>query len=169
MPFADWIIRRVTRRPPDIIIGPKEQPYLRRWHVIPRNRFFNIYLHHFLASDDDRALHDHPWVNLSILLKGCYWEHTDGSSIFMTGIVRRDQGDWVFRRSGKISHRIELDQKMIFDGLYKYKIVDMPVWTLFITGPRYRMWGFHCPNGWKPFHEFLARYDGTDRGKGCDE
>ena len=35
--------------------------YLSRWHIIPRNRYFNIYLHKFVGSDDDRALHDHPW------------------------------------------------------------------------------------------------------------
>lgn len=156
MGFADLIIRRITRRPPDIIIGAPEQPYLRRWHVIPRNRFFNIYLHHFLASDDDRALHDHPWVNLSILLKGFYFEHCEDG-----GILFRKQGDWVFRRSGKISHRIELGSFMI------PKLES--AWTLFITGPRYRMWGFHCPNGWKPYYEFLSRYDGADHGKGCDE
>jgi hypothetical protein len=50
---------------------------MRRWWVIPRNKFFNIYLHHFLHSDDDRALHDHPWWNVSILLRsGSYVEHT---------------------------------------------------------------------------------------------
>lgn len=156
MGFADFIIRRVTRRLPDVVIGPAEQPYLRRWHVIPRNRFFNIYLHHFLASDDDRALHDHPWINLSILLKGHYWEHLAAGPIMSPWEVQRNQGEWIFRHSGKISHRIELED-------------NKPVWTLFITGPRYRIWGFHCPDGWKPYYEFLGRYDGADKEKGCDE
>ena len=49
---------------------------MRRWWVIPRNKWFNVYLHHFLRSDDDRALHDQPWWNLSILLDGEYTEHT---------------------------------------------------------------------------------------------
>lgn len=48
------------RRPPDVVIGGDASPYMRRWWVIPRNRRFNVYLHHFLRSDDDRALHDHP-------------------------------------------------------------------------------------------------------------
>jgi len=61
-------------RPPDFVIGPSEMPYLRRWWIIPRNRFFNIYLHQFLHSDDDRALHDHMYINLSILLRGRYIE-----------------------------------------------------------------------------------------------
>lgn len=45
--------------PCDFTIGGHERPYLLRWFIIPRNRFFNIYLHKFLRSDDDRALLDH--------------------------------------------------------------------------------------------------------------
>jgi hypothetical protein len=63
-------------RKPDFIIGGADEPYMLRWWVIPRNRFFNIYLHHFLRSDEDRALHDHPWLNCSWLLDGRYTEHT---------------------------------------------------------------------------------------------
>src|SRR3954466_1246173 len=98
------LIARVTRREPDFIIGGEDDPYIRRWWVIPRNRFFNIYLHQFLRSDDDRALHDHPWVNCSILLRGEYIEHLKDCSLV------RSAGDVVFRRSGAIAHRIELFQ-----------------------------------------------------------
>lgn len=55
--------------------GPKRK-YLVRWHMIPRNRFFNVYLHFFVHGDDDRALHDHPWRSWSLLLDGRYREHT---------------------------------------------------------------------------------------------
>ena len=68
-------------RKPDFIIGPKDAPYLRRWWIIPRNRLFNIYLHQILRSDDDRALHDHPWINCSIILKGRYMEVTPANSL----------------------------------------------------------------------------------------
>jgi hypothetical protein len=63
-------------REPDCVIGPPDNPYLRRWWLIPRNRWFNLYLHNILRDDDDRALHDHPWANLSILLRGAYREVT---------------------------------------------------------------------------------------------
>ena len=69
-----------TVRPPDFIVGSETDPYLRRWHLLPRNRLFNVYLHNFCRSDDDRALHDHPWVNMSVLLSGSYMEHVkDGT------------------------------------------------------------------------------------------
>ena len=62
-------------RPPDYLIGADGSVYLERWWLIPCNRIMNIYLHHFLRSDDYRALHDHPWCNLSLLLSGSYIEH----------------------------------------------------------------------------------------------
>lgn len=58
------------------IDGGPPRDYLKRWHLLPRNRWFNIYLHHFVHGDDDRALHDHPWASASLLLEGRYREHT---------------------------------------------------------------------------------------------
>lgn len=73
--FVDWLIRRAERRGPDFVIGGHERPYLLRWRLLPRNPVFNVYLHQFLRSDDDRALHDHPWLfNVSLLLRGPYIE-----------------------------------------------------------------------------------------------
>lgn len=141
-----------ARRPPDVIIGGEADPYLRRWWLIPRNPVFNVYLHHFLRSDDDRALHDHPWINLSILLAGQYDEHT----IRPGGInvrTRRRAGDWKLR-TAKAAHRIEL--------------VDGPCWTLFLTGPRIRAWGFHCPAGWRHWRDFTRPGASGEIGRGCE-
>jgi hypothetical protein len=152
---ADWLIRRAQRRAPDFVIGGTERPYLRRWWLIPRNRLFNIYLHQFMRSDDDRALHDHPWANCSVLLRGCYVEHTiDAGGINQRSL--RAAGDIVVRRNGRMAHRVEL--------------IDGPCWTLFITGPRYREWGFHCPErGWIHWERFTATDDAGAIGKGCDQ
>ena len=70
--LADRLIAHVSRRAPDFQIGGSVNPYCNRWWVIPRNRWFNIYLHEFVRDDDDRALHDHPWWNISIVLRGGY-------------------------------------------------------------------------------------------------
>lgn len=151
--LAESIIAQTYRRNPDFIVGGIESPYLLRWHLIPRNRIFNIYLHKFLRSDDDRALHDHPWVNLSVLLRGRYLEHT----IAAGGIHRRREyqaGAARFRWTGRLAHRIELH--------------DGACWTLFITGPRYRSWGFHCPeSGWVHWRDFTAPADAGQVGEGC--
>lgn len=146
-----WFTRIATSRAPDFIIGGKETPYVRRWWVIPRNRWFNVYLHQFLRSDDDRALHDHPWVNLSILLQGEYREHTIAAG-GVEYVVLRKAGQFKFRMPGT-AHRIEIDE---------------PCWTLFITGPVVRNWGFHCPKEWRPWQEFVDKRDAGSIGKGCD-
>jgi hypothetical protein len=153
------LAKRLARpfwREPDFYIGGKENPYLLRWWVIPRNRLFNIYLHKFLRDDDDRALHDHPWVSLSVILKGGYVEHT------ASGVRRRYVGIIVFRRA-KHAHRIELLRQHIRLGR-----IIVPAWTLFITGPRIREWGFHCPQGWRHWKEFTSEVDSGNVGKGCE-
>lgn len=145
------------KRPPDFVIGPKDDPYLRRWWIIPRNRFFNIYLHHIRHSDDDMALHDHPWWNCSIVLSGCYVEVVPEKG-FSHGVLRRLMrlpGSITFRRASA-AHRLEVP-----DGV--------TAWTLFITGPVIREWGFHCPNGWVHWKDFVDESDTGAVGRGCGE
>lgn len=134
-------------RKPDFIIGREDDPYMRRWWVIPRNPFFNIYLHQILRSDDDRALHDHPWWNISVILKGFYFEHTPA------GVKLRKARSVTLRRAGA-AHRLE-----VFE----------PCWSLFITGPIIRKWGFHCPRGWVYWRDFVDDRDTGKVGRGCGE
>jgi hypothetical protein len=153
MTWADRLINRARRRAPDFVIGGHDRPYLLRWFLVPRNPVLNVYLHCFLRSDDDQALHDHPWANCSILLRGNYTEHTIAAGGTHHRKVRR-AGDVVVRPSGRMAHRIEL--------------TDGPCWTLFVTGPRYREWGFHCPWGWMHWKVFTAADDPGAVGRGCD-
>lgn len=139
-------------RPSDFVIGKPGDDYLRRWWIIPRNRLVNVYLHEFLRSDDDRALHDHPWWNASILLDGEYTEHTIAAGGVNVRRIYR-AGDLKLRRS-RAAHRIELHAG--------------PCWTLFITGPRLREWGFHCPAGWRPWQQFVSSRNAGEIGRGCD-
>jgi len=137
-------------RDPDFVIGDEPTPYLLRWWLLPRNRVFNVYFHEFLRSDDDRALHDHPWINVSLVLSGGYDEVTPN------GTFRRRVGDVVFRLP-RSRHRIAL-------------INEMPCETLFLTGPRVREWGFWCPQGWVPWQQFVEpTADGNRAGRGCDQ
>lgn len=153
--IADRLIANAERRSPDFIIGGAERPYLHRWWITPRAKWLPcVYLHKFMRSDDDRALHDHPWVNASVLLRGTYTEHT----IAQGGIHQRrvyKVGDIIVRRSGRIAHRVEIDE---------------PCWTLFLRGPVYREWGFHCPDrGWIPWQQFVDADDIGSVGKGCEQ
>jgi hypothetical protein len=158
-------------RGPDVIIGGKDKPYLLRWHVIPRNRFFNIYLHNFLRDDDDRALHDHPWISCSIILRGGYLEHQP------QGVFSRKAGRVYFRWATQ-AHRIELHRGYwcCWDSSVWHPDSNAPVrptWTLFITGPKVREWGFHCSKGWVHWKTFCSPHDTTVAetgllGRGCE-
>jgi hypothetical protein len=47
-----WFEKIAASREPDFYIGPKENPHIMRWWVIPRNKVFNVYLHRFTRSDE---------------------------------------------------------------------------------------------------------------------
>jgi len=164
---------KMLKRKPDFIIGQPDDPYLLRWWVIPRNRWFNIYLHKFLRSDDDRATHDHPWPSCSIILKGGYWEHVDKG---FRGTHRYWRSPGTIRmRKASSAHRIELKYLRHVCTEINPKVVmrvkEQPAWTIFITGPKIREWGFHCPNGWKHWREFCGVTEGEakgdEKGPGC--
>lgn len=149
--LAKLIVDRARKRPPDYIIGGKDKPYLLRWWVLPRNPFFNLYVHEFKRSDDDRALHDHPWFWLSYIVEGGYVEHT----IAAGGVHRRReylQGALRLHSPWR-AHRLEIN------GICR---------TLFFTGPTLRVWGFHCQRGWRRWQDFVSARDKGDIGRGCD-
>lgn len=154
MSLATHLIAISERRPPDFVIGGQERPYLLRWWLVPRNAILNAYAHCFKRSDDDRAHHSHPWLfRISLILRGEYTEHR----ILAGGIVVK-----TIRRAGDLSffwgaspHRIELHAG--------------DCWTLFITGPRVREWGFFCmERGFIHWKRFTAADDKGAIGKGCD-
>lgn len=135
-------------RAPDVVIGDPAAPYMRRWWVIPRNEHCNVYLHEILRSDDDRALHDHPWGNTSLLIAGRYVEHTPEGSFL------RERG-WSGTREASAAHRLEI-------------LPGESSLSLFITGPKVRDWGFHCPKGWVPWQQFTGGAHGELVGRGCE-
>mgnify|MGYP000066528385 CR=1 FL=1 len=51
---------------------------------------------------------------------------------------------------------------------HRIELVAGPVWTLFLTGPFRREWGFHCPQGWRHWRDFTSGANGERVGKGCD-
>ncbi|MGD9770105.1 MAG: hypothetical protein AB7U62_20910 [Pseudolabrys sp.] len=145
-------------RPHDFTIGPAADPYMLRWHIARSRVFGGCYLHHFLRSDDDRALHDHPWPSLSLLLDGVVQElyaprGTDPSDrMAHRGRVMRP-GSLVYRRA-RFAHRVCL--------------VTPTATTLFLIGPEVREWGFWCPQGWRRWQDYvLQRAGGNERGGGC--
>lgn len=166
-------------RKPDVVLGTAENPYMLRWWVIPRNPFLNIYLHKFLRSDDDRALHDHPWASMSFLLTGSYLEEVPADPVKWVEngdrrTVKHLRKRWrPYFRGCEAIHRVELIPVGGWNAVPPYPQPPVkPVWTIFVTGPWRRSWGFWCPYGWRSWREFLDGHEpGGDHsvvGKGCE-
>ncbi len=149
-----WITRLLSGKP-HFYIGGVLNPYMLRWFLIPRNPFFNIYLHKFVRDDDDRALHDHPWWFISVMLKGGYVETTE------TGMVARRVGSIAYR-CAEYRHRVQLFRNEFGLNIRK------PCWTLVITGRKVREWGFWCPKGFVHWKDFVDTQDHGNIGKGCE-
>jgi hypothetical protein len=150
---------RLSKRPPDLVIGEASNPYLKRWILIKPNRWFNVYLHRFCRSDDPRALHDHPRHSVSVILRGGYLDITQDADGKARPAILRRPGSINFRKASD-AHRVQLLTGI--DGR------EVRAWTLWIVGPHVREWGFHCPKGWRHWREFTAGERGEIIGKGCD-
>lgn len=158
-------------RSPDLIIGPRDNPYMLRWHLL-RFRGWQLALHKMMRDDDDRALHDHRSFNVSLVLRNGYVEITRHKVLvpdpifgtvyanMLLGRIRRP-GMLVFRRAAT-PHRLVLRDQ------------SRASWSLWLRGPSTRDWGFYCPKGWIPWQKFCATPDyskpgsTSEIGPGCD-
>lgn len=110
-------------------------PLLTRYYLFERQRF-GLYLHHLHQSDEARALHDHPWSFLSLLLSSGYWEHTVNERLWRRRFsLRYCPAEW--------QHRLELVK---------------PTWTLVLRLRRRREWGFVTEDGWINWQEYESWY-----------
>lgn len=111
--------------PPGLIIRWREQlglpecPYVIRWRF--ETPWFSIRLHHWLAADDDRAFHDHPWSFTTFVLKGGYTDMTPAGSEYL--------------RAPVVRHREAEHRHTVFPDMGG-------AWTIVVTGPKVRTWGF---------------------------
>jgi hypothetical protein len=160
-----WLAKRLlprmialsTRREPDFMVTRDKgtRIYLKRWWLIPRNNFFNIYLHNMLL-DDDAVLHDHPYISLSLVLTDGLVEH----------YVKKPRQEWAkecLRRDGKANIEWNARQRDTHAGDLVYRssqfahqlVVMKPAWTIFMTGPRIKTWGFWCPRGFRKWDKYV--------------
>lgn len=140
-------LERVMRsREPDVVIGTYDHPYVFRWYLIPRNPILSIYLHHFVRGDEDDALHDHMSFTLSYIVENGYAEE-------FRNCVRLRKVGRVYLRDPWSGHKIHLvpygTEKSPANPLF------CTATTIFVTGPRFRNWGFHCPKGWVPWQKII--------------
>jgi hypothetical protein len=113
--------------PKKAIVNCDRNVYLHRWFVV-RTKFLGVFIHKFELSDEDRALHDHPWNFLVVPLFRGYNEFNAKGVHRVWPIIGTR-----FRR-GTYRHRVEL-----IDG--------KPSWSLFFRFRRFRIWGFWPKTG----------------------
>lgn len=129
-----------------VIVNCDHDPYLHRWFVIRTERF-GLFIHKFVRSDEDRALHDHPWPFIVIPIWRGYVEHSEEKCDCFNCVnhpTMRPHYVPVKRRVRPIistryrpatyRHRVEL-------------IGGKPSWSIFIRFKRIREWGFWPKEG----------------------
>jgi len=130
-----------------------------------------ILLHRFHRSDDDLALHNHPWRwAISLILAGGYREEkrvveatTDPRQ------VAYDKGGAY--ESLDRGHHVEVREfhpgdinVLTSDTFHRVDLLDTDAWSLFITGPKFASWGFwdRDDGSYTPWRTFIARKRGND-------
>ena len=146
-----------------------ERFWLRRHNADKSNHAARI--HNVKRSDHDRALHDHPWNNCSIVLRNGYWE-------VVPGPFQRSMEDGTLAATPAFAEihatiaalpgqRVPRARRRAYAQVGVHwrgpgAIVRRPAtmlhrlvlpagrdaWSLFIMGPKTREWGFQTPDGW---------------------
>lgn len=128
-----------------------DAPYMVRYYLF-ECRWFDIYIHQIMRSDDSPDFHDHPWPFFHVILEGRYFEEspdifesltTPGKQIVSFDHNLRKPGFMAFRPAD-YAHRLELTHG--------------EVWTLVISGRKRREWGFldritGCWTQWRKYTE----------------
>lgn len=142
--LASWTLFRKDE------LGSPQCPYIRRW--ILDLGLFSLRVHHWLADDDQRADHDHPWWFLTLVIKGSYIDVThhdfvrvpnsDVCHAVLPGVAgllcyQREQ-DHPFPSHetlgpGSIRYR---------PAHYQHTVRTKGCWTVLITGKKERNFGF---------------------------
>jgi hypothetical protein len=116
--------------------------YMDRLWIVPKGGPVSARFHIVRRSDVDRHLHDHPWWNISVVLRGGYFERMPANvasprfgddETEEVVDVWRSPGDVVFRHAHE-RHKLILPQ-------------GGQCLSLFITGPKTCDWGFYTPAG----------------------
>lgn len=116
-------------------LGLPTCPYLIRWRF--ESPWFSVRLHHWLAPDDDRAKHDHPWSFTTFVLKGGYVDSSSDGQHHL--------------RAPAICHRAATHRHTVFPD-------PGGCWTVIVTGPKVRKWGFWVKGKFVKMNKYFLTY-----------
>ncbi len=126
------VYRRIKLGPFEFVRDSVGSGTIDRW-IIHLRSVGALRLHRINRDDCDRDFHDHRFDFTSLILSGGYVEHRPDSwnggihsGLFMPGAL--------VRRRAEDAHRLQL--------------ANGPAWTIQLSGPVRRDWGFHTKHGW---------------------
>jgi len=117
--------------------------HFRRWRILS-TPWFNIYIHEIFKADEDLHLHDHPWNYRSYIIKGSFEELYTNSEYYRNVIQAQSvRSGMIVKRLATTFHKVE-------------KIHSSKIVTLFITGRKFRDWGYLVDGEWVQHTKYRA-------------
>ncbi len=116
--------------------------HFKRWEILS-TKWFNIYIHAIYKADEEEHLHDHPWDYTSIVLHGTFVEKQRANLIGEIAAYTYNHLHFgsIIKRKATTFHKI-------------LKLESDVIYTLFITSPKYRVWGYDVDNNWVDFETY---------------
>lgn len=108
-------------------------------YYIFESKLLSIYVHCFHTSDEDRALHDHPWSFVTFLFHRGYWEWLPIDHVGGTERHWRRRFSILYRPA-TWAHAVELETPN--------------TWTLVFRFKHVRDWGFWPRGVWQQWQAY---------------
>ena len=177
--LVDLIIARAKRTPYFDLADYMGRFWLREHNAAKSNWAMRV--HHIKRSDRDRVLHDHPWKNVSILMRGGYWEVLDGEmqravengfegaaphlqalygEILVAGGRELKRSQRAALRAAGVCWRGRC-AVVVRDARLRHRLIvpkGRDAWSIFIMGPKVQEWGFHTRDGWVHNEAYTAQF-----------
>jgi hypothetical protein len=173
--LADILIERAKRTPHRHLAGYMHRFVLKQHNEEKSNWAARV--HNVKRSDYDRALHDHPWPNWSLVLKSGLWEVVQGhyqqaiesgtlenypDLLRLDAVIKTTSGKRVSRADRKTLAAAGVHWRgpgaiVRRNATMLHRLIvpaGTEAWTLFVMGPLERDWGFQTPDGWVHEEEY---------------
>lgn len=134
------------------IYGPDGSLYMERK---PLTRFRWLRLHITYRSDIDIHLHDHPWWNISWVIRNGYIERVPDSQDQHPTFDQAGMAHDELRKPGAVVFRRATDRHRLLLKLDTTAMAEMASVSVFVTGPWRRKWGFYTESGWVYWKDYL--------------
>jgi hypothetical protein len=154
------VLDRVFGAAEEINGGTRCPTYLYRWQLASWKGHFSVYLHHFVADDWSRDLHDHPKRFISIGLWGWYIEETP----------YKGGADWAALGPVRTHYHAPWFRTFPATHIHRLSVPSKNCWTLVIVLKPVREWGFWHLGRFIPWRSYVKGADSAiaDKMKACD-